>query len=172
MDAIAPLLGALLGCEPSPLGWQWTSQCLIVRGCSPQPAPVAPCPLGAKWIALENVIRAPEQHLGRPIAIRGALNTGPGVLSTLIMCPRENRCCNHTSTTLMLGAAEELDSSRLLVLESAQSPEQFSCAGDDSKRCCKLDAHGQEVIATGILVRATGYPGLRLTEATVCAPQP
>ena len=68
----------------------------------------------------------------------------------------ERGCCNHCGAALALGGA--------LWLTGAQ----LGCGGDESLICCSLDAHGQQVVARGVLRRYCNT--LALEDATVCAP--
>jgi len=155
--ALLVLLGVVFAAPAhAPPVMQWTPECLIQRGCPNPPAPLPECDKGLKVQTLREAFAAVP---GRPVAVFGTLGFG-ATMTTLVMCDRERRCCNHVRRSLEL-----IDGEYRLPLEG------IGCAGDDSMVCCP---HPEDaaVVAVGILRKHDGLFAKRsywtLREATLC----
>src|SRR6266542_3916052 len=122
--------------------WQglrrWKPNCLARKECVVKMIDLAPC--AAERIAHLTELDQPERLEGQTVSVRGPLLVNGDVTMTLVLCVAEE-CCNRAWSALILGANGGL---RL------RGPQ---CGGDESRLCCPLPAFGQQVVATGTLVR-------------------
>jgi hypothetical protein len=102
----------------------------------------------------------PKQALNR-VSLAGQLKLEPHGRS-LVGCPQDSDCCTQESQEAILVGE---DGATIRV-------PHFGCFGDESRRCCNVDARGQMVVATGSLELRESGAGQRWVfwdEVTLCA---
>jgi hypothetical protein len=124
---------------------------------------------------LEEVLSSGDALVGQRIFVRGPLSKGL-YAETLLRC-RSGTCCNRGGGFIVLRVPVECDRTpegpqicpddpaHLLYLDN------LGCFGDDSRRCCRADAHGQTVVVTGVLSRdQTSLGGwFHMSNAAICS---
>jgi hypothetical protein len=101
--------------------------------------------------------------VGTTVAVRGPLIVGPPWMPAVVGC--RDGCCIPSNAAATVGGGAGFHDQRGITLRGAPA---LACSGDESLQCCGVDAHGQEVIATGVLQKG-GLP-FELVHATVCVP--
>jgi len=103
--------------------------------------------------------------------VRGALGVGAlhpraitGWEGSNTKCDPAVSCCNWREAPALIGGPD-----------GALAIEGLGCAGDESRVCCNTPAYGQNVIASGVLVRepeGQTTVGWRLVNASLCEVRP
>lgn len=153
MPRLWPLALLLVACAPRPprvvSSAKLEATCLRARGC-PKAPPPPPCAADVTPLPLADVLAHRQQYDGQTIAVRGPLNVGDGACTELGCSP--GGCCNRCGTSLQLGPDERgPGSGERRAATSLQLFGTAACRGDESLVCCDVDAHGQDVVARGVL---------------------
>jgi hypothetical protein len=123
---------------------------------------------------LEDILSSGDELVGQRIFVRGPLSKGL-YAETLLRC-RSGRCCNRGAGFVELRVPIECkptpDGPQICPNDAAHTLnlDNLTCVGDDSLRCCPSDAHGQSVVATGILRKDQGPGGgYHMSNVAICA---
>jgi hypothetical protein len=155
-----------------------TTGCLEDRGgCRAGFAAVPRCPPGTAALALGDLLKDRKRWKGKKVAVRGPLDHSAGGC-TEMGCVN-TQCCNSCTGAVTLGSWDPQYKASLLLRSGSGDSEAgdavYDCEGDESLVCCKYEAKGEEVVATGTLTNLNGGspPDPRLyvlAGATICRP--
>ena len=155
---------------PPPSGTEWAKDYQIHYGCFDRPTPLPTCVPGAKGEPWASLAVKAAQLAGQSIAVRDRLVVGP---ITSDVSYREHTYRGNVETSILsqtralaLGEGKQ----RLPVFERLpgfRERGRFSCSGDESRLCCKTQAFGQLVVATGKLSGSKAV-GWDLRSAEIC----
>ena len=153
----------------------WAKTCKIHEPCAPA-RPLARCSPDLAPIDAGAIGAAAPVSVGEALAVRGALALTFGIT--------HGRACRYQRDDVQV-CCEVVRASALVVSGVALPSEprrrgieleRLGCTGDESRVCCDVPAHGQNVVAAGRLAKS-GLPspfGIRwsLTEVTLCEEEP
>jgi len=110
-------------------------------------------------VTLEALNKARAKYKGMKIGVSGPLASSGPSACTEMGCPADYPCCNSCSGSLVLGKPDAEFKTSLLLRskpgDDVESPDDYTCKGDDTAVCCKYTPGG-EVTAYGTLVAPKG----------------
>ena len=146
---------------PPPAGTQWPQDRLIYRGCSDPTVPLPKCPPGTTGKPWSELASEAVELKGKTVSVRDRLLVAPIAWEETKWQTRGNNdAFEYHTRPLVLGEGD-------VPLRLGGDRPRFACGGDASRLCCKTQAFGQTVVASGVLSGANSY-GWVLRSAEIC----
>ena len=146
---------------PPPAGTEWPKNHLIHRGCSDPTVPLSKCPAGTTGKPWSELASEGAELKGKTVSVRDRLLVAPIAWEETTWHTRGNDdTFEYHTRPLVLGEGDA-------PLRVWGDRSRFACGGDESRLCCKTQAFGQIVVATGVL-GGSKAGGWVLRAAEVC----